>query len=96
MGYEVDTSEVRKAAKEIRGIASEVKQLSSQNVKKMQSSVEENLEGETAAALTEVLNELSKDISKIGAGLDAIQNALYDYAERVEEADREAEKIING
>ena len=96
MSFEVDTAEVRRAAKEIREIADNVKRLSSQDVRRMQSSVEENLEGETATALTEVLALLASDIKKISSGLDAIQEALYDYAERVEEADEEAEKMING
>ena len=96
MSFEVDTHEVRRAAKEIKKIADSVSQLSTQNVRRMQNTVEDNLAGETAMALSEVLALLSADIKKISSGLDAIQDALYDYAERVEEADREAKEKING
>lgn len=95
MGYEVDTDEVRRAAEQIKNIAANVRQLSAQNVRTMQSSVEENLNGETADALKTVLEELSADISKIGNGLDAIQKALYEYAKRVEAADAAAERAIS-
>lgn len=94
MGYEVDTDEVRRVARAIKGIAEDVKSLSTSNVRSMQNSVEDNLRGETAQALTEVLADLSSDIAKIGSGLDSIQKALYDYARRVEKADREAEEKI--
>lgn len=94
MGYEVDTDEVRRAAAQIKKIAASVRQLSTQNVRTMQSSVDENLNGEAADALKNVLDELSMDISKIGNGLDAIQKALYEYAKRVEAADAAAEQAI--
>ena len=94
MGFEVDTSEVRRAAKEIKKIAENVGALSSQNVNRMQNSVSENLEGETADAITEVLGDLSSDIRRISAALNDVQEALIDYAERIEEADREAKRQI--
>lgn len=94
MGFEVDTSEVRRAAKEIKRVAQNVRTLSDQDVKRMQVGVIQNLEGETANAITEVLNDLSADIIRISAGLSDIEKALLDYAERVEEADRKAEQEI--
>lgn len=94
MGFEVDTREVRRAAREIKRIAGNVKELSEQSVAKMQSSVADNLEGETADAIAEVLADLNMDIRKISAGLSDVQKALLDYAKRVEEADEEAKKTI--
>jgi len=94
MGFEVDTSEVRRAAKEIKRIAESVSVLSSQNVNRMQSSVSQNLEGETADAIAEVLSDLSVDIRRISAALSDVQEALIDYAERIEEADEKAKREI--
>lgn len=92
--YEVNTDEVRRVAKEIREIAASVKQLSSRNVRTMRNNVKDNLEGETAEALNDVLAELSSDINLIGNGLDDIQQELMRYVRRVEEADRRAKELI--
>lgn len=94
MDYQVNTDEVRRVAREVRRIADEVKSLSAQNVRSMTASVKESLEGETAVALTDILSDLSSDITKIGSGLDAVQRALTDYAARVEEADRKIQQMI--
>lgn len=94
MGFEVDTSEVRKAAKEIRKIAENVGALSSQNVNRMRSNVDQNMEGATAEAISEVLADLSSDIRRISSGLNDVYQALLDYAERIEEADRQAKEEI--
>ncbi|MBP3522970.1 MAG: WXG100 family type VII secretion target [Clostridia bacterium] len=94
MGFEVDTREVRRAAREIKRIAGSVRELSDQSVAQMQISVADNLEGETADAIAEVLTDLNMDIRKISAGLSDVQKALLDYAKRVEEADEEAKKTI--
>lgn len=94
MGFEVDTSEVRRAAKEIKQVAQNVRALSDQDVKRMQNEVDQNLEGETANAIAGVLSDLSADIRRISSGLRDIEKALLDYAEAVEEADRKAKQEI--
>lgn len=94
MAFEVDTREVRRAAGEIKRIANSVKELSDHNVAQMQHSVADNLEGETAEAIAEVLSDLNSDIRKISAGLNDVQKALLEYARRVDEADEKAEKTI--
>jgi len=94
MSFEVDTGEVRRAAKEIRKIAENVGALSSQNVQRMRSSVDQNMEGATADAISEVLSDLSSDIRRISSGLNDVYKALLDYAERIEEADRKAKEEI--
>ncbi|MBP3645514.1 MAG: hypothetical protein J6K55_03725 [Clostridia bacterium] len=96
MAFEVDTAEVKRVADAIKAIAGDVKALSRGNVSRMQDSVEENLRGEMADALNNALNGLSSDINAIGAGLDSIQKALYEYIKKLEAADREAEEIIRG
>lgn len=96
MDFQVDTAEIRKAAAEIKAIADDVRQLSQNNVARMQNSVEEKLEGDTADAIMEVLQTLSADIGKIGSGLNSIQKELLKYIERIEEADRAASDIIEG
>ena len=96
MGFEVDTAEVKKVAREIKAIANDVRQLSSGNVSQMKSNVEENLHGETAEAIKQVLDDLAADIKKIGGGLDAVEKALQEYVKRIEEADRKAENVIRG
>ena len=96
MDYQVNTEEVRRAARELRAVEEEVRNLSSQNVRTMQAGVQESMEGETAEALNKILEELSADISKISSGIDAVRRALLDYAQRVEEADEKIQKLIRG
>lgn len=96
MSFEVDTAEVKRVAEEIKAIAGEVRQLSRSNVSRMQSNVEENLKGDTANAIMEVLQDLSNDITKIGSGLDTIQRELMEYVKRLEAADRAASELIEG
>lgn len=95
-GMILDSYEVRRAANQVGQIARDVSRLATSNVRSMQDSVEENLRGEAANALDEVLGDLSGDIRKISAGLDNIQRALLELARRAEEAEREAEQVIRG
>ncbi|MGN0996875.1 MAG: WXG100 family type VII secretion target [Candidatus Ventricola sp.] len=95
MSVKVDTSEVRRAAREVKRIAGNVRELSDQRVAKMRTTVSENLEGETAEAIAGVLADLSSDIRTISAGLKDVQAALLEYAQRVDEADEAAERLIN-
>lgn len=92
----VDTYEVRRTARQIAQIASEVEGLSTRSVRSIQSSIDEHFKGEAADALTEVLSDLSSDIRRISGGLDAIQKKLKKYADSVEEAAREAADAIKG
>ncbi|MBR2942562.1 MAG: WXG100 family type VII secretion target [Clostridia bacterium] len=96
MAVDINTDEIRRVAKEVKEISGNAKRLSSVNLRNMQSSVEDNLEGDMAKALKKVLSELSDDIDVISRGLESIQSALYKYAERVEEADRKAQEAIKG
>lgn len=94
MDYQVNTEEIRRAARQIREIAADVKSLSAQRVRGMQSGVRENLTGETAEAAYDMLASLAADISRIGAGLDAVQSTLSEYADRVEAADEKISQMI--
>lgn len=96
MSIEVDTREVRRAAQEIRRVAGSVMELSERNVASMQGDVAEYMEGETADALLEVLNQLSADIQKVATGLFEVQRALEAYAKRIDEADEKAKRMIDG
>jgi len=96
MGVDINTDEIRRVAREVREISGNTRQLSSVNIRRLQSRVEESLEGETAKALLKVLSELAADVAAIGDGLNTIQSALNQYADRVEEADRKAQNAISG
>lgn len=91
MSAEVDTAEVRKVARQIREIVSNVKELSSADLRAMKDSLKSSgAEGETAKALREALNELDGDILSIAQGLTTVERRLNRYAEEIEEADRRA------
>lgn len=94
--FEVDTAKVRQAARSIRAVAQQVQSLAKSNVAAMRSTVESELQGSTADALQEMLQELGNDVSKIAAALNTIQGVLTDYAERVEAEDARMAQQISG
>lgn len=96
MGVNVNTDEVRRVAKQIKGIAGTVSDLNTVDVRKMKSNLQGKAAGEMAVALNEVLDELSSDISKIAQSLVAIQTRLEKYAAEVEAADKRASEAIKG
>ena len=95
-GVNVNTEEVRRAAKQIRQVAATVKDLYNSDVRGMKNSLQGRAEGEMANALNEVLDELGNDILKISQSLSTIEARLESYAKAVDEADRRAAEKING
>lgn len=94
MSYDIDTEAIRRVARRIGSIASSVQDLSTDDIPAIERGLDGNFEGEAAKALEAVLVDLKKDVKGMGAGLKAIQNALIDYAKRLDEADEKAAKMI--
>lgn len=94
--FEVDTAKVREVARKIRAVAEQVRELSTQDVRAMQSLAESELRGSTATALQEMLAELSGDIKRIANGLKTVDNALTTYARKIEIIDAQMADKIGG
>lgn len=91
---DVNTAEIRSVARRIRSAAETISSLASGDIRRMMQMAQESLQGLTADKLQHVLGELGSDFSSIASGLHTISQELMDYARRVDEADRQAEKII--
>ena len=92
--FKIDTDEIRRIARKISSIESDVRSCSDNNVRSMHAEVETNMKGEAANALLEMFDDLSGDIKKIANSLKTVKNALEAYAKEVERVDKElADKI---
>ena len=94
MGYDIDTDEIRRAARKIGNIADSVQDLSTDDIPAIEHGLDGNFEGEAAKALEEVLADLKKDVKSLSSGLKAIQRELLAYAKRVDDADAKAAQLI--
>lgn len=94
--FEVDTAKVEEAARKVRAVATQVQDLTTQDMQTILTLAQEDLEGSTAQALLESLTELNSDISKIASGLNTIQKALTTYAKKIKEADARIAAQISG
>lgn len=94
--FEVDTAKVKEAARQIKAVASQVQELADRKVRPMTNMINNELKGETAEALQEVLGELGSDIRKIASNLNTIQRALNTYAKEIQKKDAELAAKIGG
>lgn len=94
MSNEIDTARIRRTARQIRSIAAAVGEIAADNLGALQKGVEGNFEGEAAQALREKLDELRGDVEGVRGGLNAVCRELLAYAARLDEADREAARMI--
>ena len=96
MSNNVDTYEVRKAAKQLKQIVSSLRALNTSDISSMRNALKEHAAGDTANAISDVIDELGRDIDTIEKALNHIQARLECYASEVEEADRRAAEAIKG
>ena len=89
-----DTAEIRRVARRVGSVASEVGSIASSDVGAAINMIPGNFEGEAATVLQEELSDFRGDLKKLQAGLKKISAELIAYAERLEEADRQAEAYI--
>ena len=90
-----DSARVRQLARSVRSSAESIRGLSGGELRTARSSVSENLLGRTASALSGALENLSREVSQLASTLDGIASDLFDYANRLDEADRQAQQLIN-
>ena len=89
-----DTAEIRRAARRVSSVASEIGSIASSDVGSAVNMIPGNFEGEAATVLREELTDFKKDLGKLRDGLNKIARELLAYARRLEEADRAAEAFI--
>ena len=90
-----DSAQIRKLARGVQSTANGIRDQTSGSLRAARVSVTENLCGKTADALTAALEELGGDVSKMVMALDGIASELYAYAKRLDEADRQAQQLID-
>lgn len=86
--YDYDSAAVRAVARKIRNCANTVKQDARSRVRSMRSEVVSEFEGAAANALEDRLGDLGSDIASIANGLSGLSEALFDYADELEETAR--------
>lgn len=91
-----DSASVRRLARNVQNAAGTVRGLTGGDLRSAHNTVTENLRGKTADALTNALDDLGDDVSRLAATLDGIASELFAYAARLEEADRQARQLIDG
>lgn len=94
MGYDIDTGEIRRIARQIKAIAGSVGELSAADIPAIQQGLEGSFEGEAAKALEEALLTLRSDVGRLSGGLNGIQQELMAYAARIDAADEAAARAI--
>lgn len=91
-----DTSEIRRAARQVGVAAEDLNSAATRDVANLISALPGNFVGEAATALNEELNDLKSDMLSLSRGLESVMNELLRYAARLDEADREASRWIEG
>ena len=89
-----DTMEVRRVAKIIQGVAANVNQLGSGDVRRIKAALEGNFEGTAANVLFGKLTELENCIKATAEAIETISSTLNDYAKKLEDLDRETAALI--
>lgn len=89
-----DTGEIRRAARKIKNCADNLAESAEPKLSRVRREIPDNFQGKAAEALNDRVDDLYKDVQTIGKGLKSLYRALINYAEALEEADRElAEKL---
>lgn len=86
--YDYDSAAVRRAARKINSCAKTVKNDAAPKLKNVRGEVNSEFEGVAADALEDRLSDLYADVNAIAGGLTELSDALYDYAEALEETAR--------
>ena len=94
MSQEIDTAQIRRIARQVRSVSVAVSDIGQKELTAARDNMDGNFEGAAANALTEALNDLVADVENVRSGLNAIYKELIAYANRIEEADREAARMI--
>ena len=90
-----DSARVRQLARNVQNAAGSIRGLTGGELRAARASVADNLRGRTADALTNALADLNGDVNGLVNALDGIASELYAYARRLDEADRQAQQLIN-
>ena len=87
MSIEYDTSEIRRVAARIGAAAHDLNGAVGQYLRPIANDLPDELAGETADALLEVVGELTEDIKAIGRQLESVRTAMERFARKLDETD---------
>ena len=94
--YDYDSAAVRAAARKIQRCANTVNNDAKPKLKNVRNEVSSEFEGAAANALEERLGDLDSDIRSIANGLSSLSEALFDYADALDEAMEAAKEVLEG
>ena len=89
-----DVQELRRAARQVNQAAQAIQGAGRDGVNRVKSGLAGSFRGDAADALDNELSSLQSDLLKLANGLAAIDKELRDYAQRLEQADRDAASFI--
>ncbi len=95
MSTEYDSAQIRALAARIQRAADTVNNVKTGPLRSAKSEMQGNFEGRAATALQDSLDELTADVNAVGVKLAGVAKALNALAAKVEEADRQAQQVIN-
>ncbi len=94
MSAEYDTGRIRELARRIGLVADAVADVDTNTLNAARNEIPGNFVGSAAEALTDSVEELSRDIRTLSGGLGELRDALYALARRVDAADAAAKALI--
>ncbi len=89
-----DTAAIRRAARTLETIASKIKAEADKDAKSIRSDLNA-LNGSTANAIDDVMDELVSKLKKTSSGIISCATVLRDYADKLDEADEKAQALIS-
>ena len=90
-----DTAEIRRAARTIKSSMERVTGAAEPKVRSIRQSIDGTFEGAAANALEDKLQLLDSDMQSIASALGTLSNALFRFAEALDEADRRLKSTMN-
>lgn len=85
----IDTLEIRSAAKRVKSCANSLSGDVKSDLQSLLGEIDPSFKGEAAEVLKKRLKDMQKDASAMQNALNTVAQALYDYADALDEADRE-------
>lgn len=92
VGFDYDTHEIRRRAKEIKACRDRVAEIRASGVANVSRAVDGNFEGTAAQALNERLTGAQKELDRICSDLSVMYKAVSAFAAELERLDAELAK----
>ena len=95
MAANINTAEIRRSARALQACARRAKSDLLSSVRKTLDNVDQAVEGEAAAALTDRLESITGDIRRSYQHLSAAAESMFKYADKLDEIDAATKNMIN-